>query len=234
MEVRNLHLYHGSAHIIQGVEFKLEKGALAIVGSNGMGKSTLCDGIMGLLPAREGSISLNGRQVLGKPPHVVARSGVGYVPQGRRLWPSLRVDEHLEMLDNNGSWDRQAVYSIFPKLAERRSNLSSQLSGGEQQMLAIGRALLGNTNLLVMDEPTEGLAPSIVKGIIKLIKDIVSNGVAVLIIEQNIGVATSVSENTAVMVNGRISRKLPSEELAADIELQRSLLGFGRSVSASA
>ncbi len=197
-----------------------------------MGKTTLCNTITGLKRARRGSIHFAGREIVSLEPHQIARLGVGYVPQGRRVWRSLSVDEHLRLAARNGRdavWTVERIYQTFPRLAERRTHGGAQLSGGEQQMLAISRALLGNPRLLVMDEPTEGLAPIIVEQVGSMLTSLAEEGeIAVLLIEQNIGVATSVAENVAIMVNGRIHRVMPSRALAADRELQQRLLGVGR------
>jgi ABC-type branched-subunit amino acid transport system ATPase component len=166
----------------------------------------------------------------GQNPGRIARIGIGYVPQGRRLWRSLSVDEHLKMVaTKTGAWTVDRIYSTFPRLAERKSNGGGQLSGGEQQMLAISRALLSNPKLLVMDEPTEGLAPVIVAQVEEMLVRLSEEGdMEVLVIEQNIGVACSISDNVAIMVNGRINRIAPAAELAADRDLQQRLLGVGR------
>ncbi len=231
LEVRNLHVFYGRAHVIQGIDLNLDSGgALSVVGRNGMGKTTLCNAIMGLLPIRGGSIQLDGEQICGQPPHIIAKLGAGYVPQGRRLWPSLSVNEHLKLASrrDNGIWSIDSIYQTFPRLADRREHSSAKLSGGEQQMLAIARALLGNPRLLIMDEPTEGLAPSIVLQMEDIIAALVADGkMSLLMIEQNIGIATSLSNLTAIMVNGRISRVMQSSELAADEQLQQHLLGIG-------
>jgi ABC-type branched-subunit amino acid transport system ATPase component len=151
LQVQDLQVFYGESHALQGVSLTLERGVLSVVGRNGMGKTTLCNAIVGLVPARSGSIRLDGRELIGLEPHVIARMGVGFVPQGRRLWPSLSVDETLRLASRGGAGAVERVYSIFPRLAERRSNGGGQLSGGEQQMLAIGRALVGEPKLLVMD-----------------------------------------------------------------------------------
>ena len=230
LEVENLHIYYDGAHVIQGATVILEQGALAVVGRNGMGKTTLCNAIMGMLPVRSGSIRLAGRQIRGLSPHKIAKLGVGYVPQGRRLWSSLSVDEHLAVVPRHrGHWNTSAIYQLFPRLAERRNHRGKQLSGGEQQMLAIARALLSNPRLLIMDEPSEGLAPAIVRQIEKIIADLVAkDNMSVLIVEQNIGVAARVSGMTAVMVGGRINCTVSSAEFAADRQLQQYLLGVSR------
>jgi uncharacterized protein (UPF0261 family)/ABC-type branched-subunit amino acid transport system ATPase component len=231
LQIRDLQVYYGESHAIQGVDLILGRGVLSIVGRNGMGKTTLCNTIAGLKRARSGSIALAGREIAGLEPHVIARLGVGYVPQGRRVWRSLTVDEHLRMATRGTghAWTVERVYQTFPRLAERRTNRGSQLSGGEQQMLAIGRALLGNPHLLVMDEPTEGLAPIIVDQLVETLARIgEEDDMSVLLVEQNIGVATTVAENVAIMVNGRIDRVMPAAELAGNRELQQRLLGVGR------
>ena len=231
IEIRGLNVYYGASHALQGVDLSLKSGVLSVVGRNGMGKTTLCKAIMGLVPIASGSISFGGQQLVGLAPADIAQLGIGYVPQGRRLWPSLTVDEHLRLVSGRrkGPWTVERVYSTFPRLAERKSNGGGQLSGGEQQMLAISRALLSNPRLLVMDEPTEGLAPVIVAQVEEMLQHLGEDGdMDVLVIEQNIGVACVVADNVAIMVNGRINRISAARELADDRELQQRLLGVGR------
>jgi len=229
LEIKDLHVYYGQSHALQGVNLSLDHGVHSVVGRNGMGKTTLCNAIMGLLPARRGSIKYHGEELSGLPPYKIADKGIGYTPQGRRLWPSLSVDEHMQLCSKSGPWTIERIYETFPRLYERRRNGAGQLSGGEQQMLAISRALLQDPQLLILDEPTEGLAPVIVSQLEKLLADLASEAdVAILLIEQNIAVATAISENVAIMVNGRISRVIPSEQLASDRPLQERLLGVGR------
>jgi uncharacterized protein (UPF0261 family)/ABC-type branched-subunit amino acid transport system ATPase component len=203
---------------------------LSVVGRNGMGKTTLCKAIMGLVRVSSGSIRVADEQLIGRSPADIARIGIGYVPQGRRLWRTLTVDEHLRLVaTRRGLWSVERIYDTFPRLAERKNNRAWQLSGGEQQMLAISRALLLNPRLLIMDEPTEGLAPVIVSQVEDMLIRLVEQAeISVLVIEQNIGVATEIAENVAIMVNGRINRVIPSAQLAADRELQQRLLGVGR------
>ena len=231
LRVRGLHVYYGQSHALQGVDLDLPHGVVSVVGRNGMGKTTLCNAITGLVPVARGSVQLEGDELAGLSPSRIAYHGVGYVPQGRRLWPSLTVDEHLRLCERGarGGWTRERIYDAFPRLAERRTSRGGQLSGGEQQMLAISRALLLNPRLLVMDEPTEGLAPVIVQQVEDMLIRIGEEGeISVLVIEQNIGVATAVSEDVAIMVNGRIHRIMDAAALAADRELQQRLLGVGR------
>ena len=227
LQVERLDVHYGRAHALQEVSLTLDHGVIAVVGRNGMGKTTLCNAITGLVPAA-GSVRLAGEEILGLPPHVITERGVGYVPQGRRVWPSLSVDEHLRLAagGQEGPWTVARVYQIFPRLAERRRNGGAELSGGEQQMLAIARALLFNPMLLVMDEPTEGLAPLIVGQVADMLKHLAGDGeISVLLIEQNLGVAIDVADTVDVMVNGRIARSMPAAELAADRALQQQLLG---------
>ena len=231
LRIRGLHVYYGQSHALQGVDLDLPHGVVSVVGRNGMGKTTLCNAITGLVPVARGSVQFEGDELAGVNPSRIAHHGVGYVPQGRRLWPSLTVDEHLRLCQRGarGGWTRERIYETFPRLAERRASRGGQLSGGEQQMLAISRALLLNPRLLVMDEPTEGLAPVIVQQVEDMLIRIGEEGeVSVLVIEQNIGVATAVSDDVAIMVNGRIHRIMDAAALAADRDLQQRLLGVGR------
>ena len=232
LRIRGLHVYYGQSHALQGVDLDLPQGVVSVVGRNGMGKTTLCNAITGLVTIARGSVQLEGEELAGAGPSRIAKHGVGYVPQGRRLWPSLTVDEHLRLCERGvrrGGWTRDRIYEAFPRLADRRTSRGGQLSGGEQQMLAISRALLLNPRLLVMDEPTEGLAPVIVQQVEDMLIRIGEEAeISVLVIEQNIGVATAVSEDVAIMVNGRINRLMDAAALSADRELQQRLLGVGR------
>ncbi|TCR66368.1 ABC transporter permease [Bosea sp. BK604] len=231
LQIAGLNVFYGRSHALQGVDLTLQHGVVSVVGRNGMGKTTMCKAIMGLVPIASGSIRLFGEEIAGHAPAEVARLGIGYVPQGRRLWRSLTVDEHLRLMQRGkrGAWTIERIYEAFPRLAERRNNGGAQLSGGEQQMLAISRALLMNPRLLIMDEPTEGLAPVIVAHVEEMLVRLAEQGdVAILVIEQNIGVATQMSDPVAIMVNGRINRVIASATLAGDRELQQRLLGVGR------
>jgi branched-chain amino acid transport system ATP-binding protein len=196
-----------------------------------MGKTTLCAAIMGLMPSlrgsAKGSVRFMGAELIGKPPYKIANLGVGYIPQGRRLFPSLTVDEHLRMLAPRGGdgWTIEKVYDLFPRLAERKRNGGAQLSGGEQQMLAIGRALLTNPRLLVMDEPSEGLAPAVIENLIEVFRRLEEEGLRILLIEQNLGVATSLADRQLIMLGGEIALETTAGKLAGDPELQRRYLG---------
>jgi ABC-type branched-subunit amino acid transport system ATPase component len=226
--IDNLLVSYGQARAVQGVSLSLGHGVLAVVGRNGMGKTSLCNAVTGMVKA-SGRISFDGRDILGLAPNLITNMGIAYVPQGRRVWRSLTVDEHLQLASRTarkGEWNIERVYQVFPRLAERRRNGGAQLSGGEQQMLAIARALLFNPLLLVMDEPTEGLAPVIVDHVVGLIKQLAyESNIPVLLIEQNLGVALAVSEKVAVMVNGQVATIVSSEVLKNDRQLQEQLLG---------
>jgi branched-chain amino acid transport system ATP-binding protein len=231
LSVRGLDAFYGSAQALRGVEFEMGDESVAVVGRNGMGKTTLCASIMGLMPSfkgsAKGSISFLGREIVGTPPYKIAGLGIGYIPQGRRLFPSLTVDEHLRMLDprSGDGWTMEKIYELFPRLAERKSNGGAQLSGGEQQMLAIGRALITNPKLLVMDEPSEGLAPAIIENLIDVFRRLEGEGLRILLIEQNLGVATSLAERQLIMVGGEIATEATALQLAGDPEMQRRYLG---------
>jgi branched-chain amino acid transport system ATP-binding protein len=228
LQVDMLKAGYGQSTVLDALSFSMGTESVAIIGRNGMGKTTLCKAIMGLVRPTRGSIVFDGTDLAGLPPEKISRSGIGYVPQGRRLFPSLTVDEHLRMLSNrtNGKrWDTKAVYELFPRLAMRRQNRGAELSGGEQQMLAVGRALMLNSRLIIMDEPSEGLAPTIVEALISVVRTLVSEGVAVLVVEQNIHAATEMAQRQLAMVSGRIQAELTADELRNDPTLQRQYLG---------
>jgi branched-chain amino acid transport system ATP-binding protein len=227
--VKDLNAFYGRAHVLQDVSFEMGHEPVSVIGRNGMGKTTLCNAIMQMPPPRvEGSIAFDGRELVGRPSYKVAGVGIAYVPQGRRLFQSLTVDEHLRMAAprrGDRRWTPDAVYDLFPRLAERRGNGGTQLSGGEQQMLAIGRALLTNPRLLIMDEPSEGLAPAIIEMLIETFRRLSDEGLAMLVIEQNLAMATALADRQLVMVGGRIFAETTAGELATDPEAQRRWLG---------
>jgi branched-chain amino acid transport system ATP-binding protein len=227
LRVENLNAFHGRAHILHDVSFEVGEEPVAIIGRNGMGKTTLCASIMGLIPASTGSVRFGGKEVLGRPSYKIAGAGIGYVPQGRRLFPSLSTEEHLKMAarKDGGRWDVDAIYDLFPRLAERRRVSGAQLSGGEQQMLAISRALVTNPRLLIMDEPSEGLAPTIIEHLVATCVGLVGEGMGLLLIEQNLGVATSLADRQLVMVGGHIEAETTAAALIGDPEAQRRYLG---------
>ena len=231
LELRGLNAFYGGGQALEDVSFRMGRESIAIVGRNGMGKTTLCNAIVGISPPRaEGSILFEGEELVGLASYKIARRGIGYVPQGRRLFPSLTVDQHLRIASRGSSngdsgWTRERVYDLFPRLAQRKRNGGAQLSGGEQQMLAIGRALVTNPRILVMDEPSEGLAPAVIEYLIETYKHLEQEGLAILLIEQNLGVATALAERQLVMIGGSIAAETTATTLAGDPDLQRRYLG---------
>lgn len=228
LEVEGLEAGYGMSRVLDGISFSMGTESVAIIGRNGMGKTTLCKALTGLIRVSAGSVVFDGVVLNGLTPEKISRSGIGYVPQGRRLFPSLTVDEHLRMLANGTKgkrWTADAVYQLFPRLAQRRQNRGGELSGGEQQMLAVGRALMLNSRLVLMDEPSEGLAPNIVETLIVAVLALVEEGVAVLAVEQNIHAATAMAERQLAMVSGRIEAEFGAEELRNSPTLQRQYLG---------
>lgn len=228
LEISNVHVHLGKSHILQGVNLSVGEDLVSLIGRNGMGKTTLCKAIMGLYPVSGGTIRYHDQDLARMKPYDIARLGIGYVPQGRRVFPSLTVDEHLRLTGrriSGGVWTMERVYELFPRLAERKQNLGGNLSGGEQQMLAIGRVLVANPTLLILDEPTEGIAPVLIEKLIEVFREIVRESIGVLIIEQNLYVATSLSESVSIMVNGQVAMKMESEQLLRDDEAKNQLLG---------
>ena len=219
---------YGQSQVLENVSFAMGVESVAIIGRNGMGKSTLCNTLIGLLPTTSGTAVLAGTMLTGRHPERIAQTGIAYVPQGRRLFSPLTVDEHITMLAKGARgrrWTPDAVLELFPRLAQRRRSRAGDLSGGEQQMLAVARALLLNGSLLMMDEPSEGLAPTIVDSLIETVRRLVSEGVAVLVVEQNLYAATNMAERVLVMVAGRLQAETTASALLADPNLQRRYLG---------
>jgi branched-chain amino acid transport system ATP-binding protein len=231
LAVEDLNAWYGGAHIVQGASFSVADEPVAVIGRNGMGKSTLCHAILGLVDAEPGgritgSVRIAGEEVVGRSVHKIAAAGIGYVPQGRRIFPSLNVHEHLRMVSRRGSeWTPERVYDLWPRLGERRKVGAGSLSGGEQQMLAIGRALLTAPRLVIMDEPSEGLAPTLVAELKDTLARLVADGVRMLIVEQNLSVATSVADRLLVMLNGRIADETTPAALEADPSAKQRYLG---------
>jgi branched-chain amino acid transport system ATP-binding protein len=226
--VQDLHVDRGTVPVLHGLDLRLESGRLAVLGRNGAGKSTLCQALMGLLAVRSGSIMFDGVQMAGRPPHEIAAAGMTIVPQGRRVFPSLTVDEHLRLMEGRrpGPWTPARIYQTLPRLAERKSNYGNQLSGGEKQMLAIARALLTNPKLMILDEPSEGLAPLVVEQQLELIADCHREGISILLVEQNMRAGLASADEVALMSGGIVAHTVSSRQLMTDEQLQHQYLGI--------
>jgi branched-chain amino acid transport system ATP-binding protein len=227
LDVTGLHTYYGDSHVLHGVSLSVGDGeVLTILGRNGMGKTTLVRSIIGFTPPREGSVRLKGEDVAGWPPYRLIERGVALVPQGRRVFPSLTVRENLDVARRgNGRWSLERVYELFPRLRERAANRANKLSGGEQQMLAIGRALMCNPDLLLMDEPTEGLAPLLVREVGKVIGELKREGLSILLVEQNLPLALGVADRVHILSRGQIVYSGAPAALSADEDVKSRYLG---------
>jgi len=230
LQVRNLAGGYPGTRVLDGLDLELSEGdVLSLLGRNGVGKSTFVNTLMGLLPG-SGSIVFDGRELVGFPTHQIARAGLALVPQGRRVFGPLTIDENLQIAargSRDGRWNPDEVYQLFPRLRERRRNRGDQLSGGEQEMLSIGRALVTNPRLLLLDEPSDGLAPSIVNLVGDVIESLASEGVTILLVEQNLALAMRVATSVAVMKKGRIVFDGSPEDLQGDGDRMGELLGVG-------
>ena len=228
LAIEDIHTYYGDSYVLHGVSLEVSEGSVvALLGRNGAGKTTTLKSIMGVVPPRKGQILFKGVPITGRRPHAIARSGVSYLPETRGVFPSLTVLENLELVNGRrtGPWTMQRVLKMFPQLRERGSSGASQLSGGEQQMLAIARSLLLNPELLILDEPTEGLAPIIVKDIQERLRAIKQEGLTILLVEQSFRFATDLADQVYVLGKGRIRWTGSSTEIKADQEVQRNWLG---------
>jgi branched-chain amino acid transport system ATP-binding protein len=227
LEANSLETYYGKSHILHGVSLTLGDGQVAtLLGRNGAGKTTTMRTLLGLTPARSGTVQVFGRDCTAWPPYRIAALGVGYVPEGRRVFANLTVEENLKVpLQRPGRWTIETVFQLFPKLAQRRSNRGRQLSGGEQQMLAIGRALVLNPRILLLDEPSQGLAPLIVREVFQVIASLRTQGLSILLVEQNVRAAVQIADVAYVLDDGRIVYQGPAAQLAADEERLRTLAG---------
>ena len=231
LDLAGINTYYGDSHILQGVDLAIPAGrALGLLGRNGMGKTTLIRSLMGYVPMAGGAVSWNGRDVTGWPPEKMARLGIGYVPEGRGIFPNLSVKENLIMsarpgVDGRNAWTYDRVLSLFPRLTERLENGGAQLSGGEQQMLSIGRALMTNPTLMILDEATEGLAPLIVQEIWRVIGQIRETGISTLIVDRNYRMVLANTDLAVVMEKGRIVLAGESAGLARDHEALTRYLG---------
>jgi branched-chain amino acid transport system ATP-binding protein len=227
LEVQDIHTYYGHSYVLQGVSLSVEEGQVAVVlGRNGVGKTTLIRSIHGFNPPRSGKIVILGQDTTHQPSYKIARLGVGLIPQGRRIFPSLSVEENLRItLRGEGKWTMDRVLSVFPRLRERLRNRGGNLSGGEQQMLASGRALLGNPHLLLMDEPTEGLAPLLIMELGRVIRELKEEGLSILLVEQNLPFALGLADHVYVMSKGTIVYESSPQELQHNAEVKAKYLG---------
>ena len=227
LEVEGVHTYYGESHVLHGISLRVEPGeVLAILGRNGMGKTTLIRSIVGFSPPREGRVRYKDVDITRLAPFRMVELGVALVPQGRRVFPSLSVRENLDVARRgNGRWGLDQVYALFPRLRERAANRASKLSGGEQQMLAIGRALMSNPDLLLLDEPTEGLAPLLVREVGRVIAELKRSGLSILLVEQNLALALSVADRVHVLSRGQIVHTGAPAELMGNDDVKTRYLG---------
>jgi len=230
IEVSDLHTYRGPNYVLQGVNLRIEDGACTVLlGRNGMGKTTLVHTIMGMLHPRSGRITLGDEELVGKQPFQIARRGIALIPQGRRIFPSLTVEENLALgargKAGDDAWTIERVYGLFGNLAERKRHRGGQLSGGEQQMLAVGRALLANPSLLLMDEPSEGLAPVIIDRVGEILADLRRGGLSIFLVEQNYGLATALADTVYILSNGRVVWQGTPSELEGSASVRETYLG---------
>ena len=227
LEVKDLQAFYGKSHILHGVSLEVGEGELvALLGRNGAGKTTTIRSLMGLMKHMSGTVRMFGKDVSGWPPFRIAASGVGYVPEGRRVFANLTVDENLQVpMERPGPWTVQRIYELFPRLAERKGNKGRQLSGVEQEMLSIGRALLLNPRLLLLDEPSQGLAPLIVRDVFNVVVKMRNEGMSVLLVEQNVRGAVEIADRAYVLDDGHIVYEGPAAEFAKDEQRVRALAG---------
>ncbi|MEW5728012.1 MAG: ABC transporter ATP-binding protein [Pseudomonadota bacterium] len=227
LEASGIHVFYGASHVLRGVDLRVATGeTVALTGRNGMGKSTLLKAVMGLVPPRAGRVAVDGADVTGSEPHAIARRGIGYVPEGRGIFPTLDVRETLVMAarpgpDGRRDWTLERVLDTFPRLAERLSHRGGHLSGGEQQMLAIGRALMTNPRLLILDEATEGLAPLVRREIWTVIRAIKATGIATVVVDKNLDVLLGLADRFVTLVKGEVVHDGPG-----DAEILRRHIGL--------
>jgi len=230
LDVQDIHTYYGEAYVLQGVSLKLERGQiLGLLGRNGVGKTTLVNSIVGFNPPRRGRVVFKDDEITAKSSFETVRSGIGLVPQGRRVFPTLAVEENLlvaqRSVDRHG-WGLDRVYATFPRLRERRGQRAKTLSGGEQQMLAIGRALMTNPDCLIMDEPSEGLAPIIIQGLWEAIGQLKKEGMSILLVEQNVHLALKLVDHVNIMSKGQMVYSSTPDELRANDVVKSRYLGI--------
>lgn len=232
IELRNIHTWYGDSYILQGVSLGVKEGTVvALLGRNGMGKTTTIRSIMGLTPPRKGEIIFKGLDIVGLPPYKIARLGIGLVPQGRMIFPSLSVTENLTMAARTGAspdpWTLEKVYSVFPRLKERSKNKGNLLSGGEQQMLTIARALMTNPDLILLDEPSEGLAPIVVEDVFRIIGRLKETGHSILLVEQDFSLAMEFADYAYIISKGTIVHESAPKDLEHNEVVKTRYLGVG-------
>jgi branched-chain amino acid transport system ATP-binding protein len=227
LRAQGLQTYYGKSHILHGVDLDVAEGKItALLGRNGAGKTTTLRSLVGLTPPRQGRVTIFGADTTHWPPYRIAASGVGYVPEGRRIFANLSVEENLKVpRERPGPWTIERIYGLFPRLGERRNNRGRQLSGGEQEMLSIGRALLLNPKLLILDEPSQGLAPLIVREVFRIVSQMREEGISVLLVEQNARMSLEIADHAFVLDDGSIVYSGPARELAADEARVQALAG---------
>ena len=230
LEVQDIHTYYGDAYVLQGLSIELQQGQiLGLLGRNGVGKTTLVNSIVGFVPPKRGKIVFKGNDITNTPSFETVRGGMGLVPQGRRVFPTLSVEENLMVAERNTErhgWNLKRVYDLFPRLDERRNQRAKTLSGGEQQMLAIGRGLMTNPDCLIMDEPSEGLAPIIIQGLWEAIAKLKREGLSILLVEQSAYLALKLVDYVHVMSKGQVVYSSKPEELAANEQIKSAYLGI--------
>lgn len=232
LELENVNTYYGMSHILQGVSFEVPEGqCTALLGRNGAGKTTTVHSVAGLTPPQEGKITFREKDISNLPPYKISKLGIGLIPQGRRIFPSLTIRENLSMSARVGGgngrepWTLERVYALFPALEERESNMGDEISGGQQQMLAIGRSLMTNPEFILMDEPSEGLAPTIIEQVGDISLTLKETGLSILIVEQNVALACRVADEILVMNKGQIVWQGRPDELLSDKVIQQKYLG---------
>ena len=231
LRAEKIDTFYGPSHILRGLDFRVGRSeTVSLLGRNGMGKTTLLRSLMGLTPPRRGKVFIDGRDMTGQRASVIARAGLGFVPEGRGIFPNLSVEENLIFAERAGAngrrdWTRASIYEIFPRLHERRSNWGNQLSGGEQQMLTIGRALLSNPEVVLIDEATEGLAPKVRDAIWQTLRIIAAKGVAIVVVDKNLDDLMDLCDRHVILAKGEVAFDGTSQQLRADPELVKRMLG---------